>query len=55
MYIYTYFLLEEYNEMQYFRNKFDTNINDYKLINDSIVIGHKVTFVEDSLEILNKM
>jgi phosphomannomutase len=49
------FLLEEYNEIHYFGDKFDMDGNDYKLINDSRVIGHKVTCVEDTFEILNKI
>lgn len=48
-------LLEEYNDIHYFGDKFDTDGNDYKLLNDGRIIGHKVTSVEDTLEILNKI
>jgi phosphomannomutase len=48
-------LLQEYNEIHYFGDKFDTDGNDYKLINDSRVVGHKVSSIDDTYEILNKI
>lgn len=48
-------LLKEYDIIHYFGDKFDSDGNDYKLITNTSVIGHKVTCVEDTLEILNKM
>ena len=45
-------LLDEYNKIIYFGDKFDTDGNDYKLINSETVIGHKVTCVEDTIKIL---
>jgi phosphomannomutase len=48
-------LLTEYDTIHYFGDKFDSDGNDYKLITNPNVIGHKVTCVEDTLEILNNM
>ena len=45
-------LLDEYDKIIYFGDKFDVDGNDYKLINNSNVIGHKVTCIEDTIKIL---
>lgn len=48
-------LLTDYDTINYFGDKFDSDGNDHKLITNPNVIGHKVTCVEDTLEILNNM
>lgn len=47
-------LLDVYDEIHYFGDKCEPDGNDYKLIHHPKVIGHKVTCVEDTLEILLK-
>ena len=45
-------LLGEYDKIYFFGDKFDADGNDYNLINNANVIGHKVTCVEDTIKIL---
>jgi phosphomannomutase len=48
-------LCSEYGEIHYFGDKYDQDGNDYRLLNDERVIGHKVDSPEDTMEILKKL
>jgi phosphomannomutase len=48
-------LMDKYEKIIYFGDKFEIDGNDYNLINNENVIGHKVTGVEDTLKILLDM
>jgi HAD superfamily hydrolase (TIGR01484 family) len=45
-------LSDKYDKIIYFGDKFEEDGNDYKLINNANVIGHKITSIEDTLKIL---
>ena len=46
---------DEYDEIHYFGDKYDTDGNDYHLLNHELVIGHRVDSVEDTLRELEKL
>jgi phosphomannomutase len=46
---------DDYEEIHYFGDKYLKDGNDYKLLNDKNVIGHKINKIEDTLYILNKL
>ena len=46
---------DEYDEIHYFGDKYETDGNDYHLLHHESVIGHKVDSVEDTLRELEKL
>ena len=46
---------DEYDEIHYFGDKYETDGNDYHLLHHALVIGHKVDSVEDTLHELEKL
>lgn len=46
---------DEFTEIHYFGDKYEIGGNDYRLIHDSRVIGHKINYVEDCLEYLESI
>lgn len=48
-------LTDKYQDIHYFGDKYNENGNDYNIINNKRVIGHKVDNVNDTIEILSKM
>ena len=48
-------LLKDYHTIHYFGDKYDRDGNDYRLITNKHVIGHKVTCIEDTFEILSQL
>lgn len=48
-------LSNKYDEIHYFGDKYDENGNDYNIINNKNVIGHRVNNVNGTLSILKSM
>lgn len=40
--------IKEYNNIHYFGDRYEENGNDYKIINDERIIGHKINNCEDT-------
>lgn len=48
-------LLNDYDEIHYFGDKYHDDGNDYKIIQNPNIIGHKVDCVEDTMKILERL
>lgn len=49
------YIKDFYNEIHYFGDKYDIDGNDYNLLNNRLIIGHKVDSVEDTMIELQKI